>query len=319
MSSRPDPVVVFSNGYGDHLLVLPALRALSSLNGGRLRLVCMPGARELFFRDVALSDVVEAPMRRAPTGGREFDAAGIAAGLGSCNCLYSLNPWHSGSMDELLERLSPARSYGFYEEFTDTIKTAAGRHAVDLAFSVPRHIAPGLRVEGFAAAPSLSREAERFAERLAAMTAPHRLLVVHGETDLRKEWPLANFSRLITTFLAERDDFIVFDVGKARSVLGDADGSERAIFCGGLPLGHAMALVARADLFLGVDSSMLHAADAFRVPGVGIFGPTDPHEFGFRFGPHRHAVSNGCMSGVGEDEVFVALQGLLRETDAKSA
>lgn len=40
-----------------------------------------------------------------------------------------------------------------------------------------------------------------------------------------------------------------------------------------LRLGVALALVSLSDLFLGVDSCMLHMADLCRVPGVGLFGP----------------------------------------------
>src|SRR5262249_37867678 len=55
-----------------------------------------------------------------------------------------------------------------------------------------------------------------------------------------------------------------------------------------LPLGHALALTATADLFVGVDSCFLHAADLARVPSVGLFFATEPHEFGTQWSHHRH-------------------------------
>jgi ADP-heptose:LPS heptosyltransferase len=74
-----------------------------------------------------------------------------------------------------------------------------------------------------------------------------------------------------------------------------------------------MGLVGEADLFVGVDSCMLHVADLFRVPGVGLFGPTRPRQWGFRFGLHRHVVTEGDMSEIREDEVLGALEAVLAE------
>lgn len=43
----------------------------------------------------------------------------------------------------------------------------------------------------------------------------------------------------------------------------------------GLALGHSLALVSRVEAMVSVDSAFLHAASAFDVPVVGLFGPTD--------------------------------------------
>lgn len=43
----------------------------------------------------------------------------------------------------------------------------------------------------------------------------------------------------------------------------------------GLSLGHSLALVSRIDALVSVDSAFLHAASAFDVPVVALFGPTD--------------------------------------------
>jgi hypothetical protein len=41
------PTAFIVNGIGDHLIALPAMRALGSLLEGRLRLICLPS---VFFR-----------------------------------------------------------------------------------------------------------------------------------------------------------------------------------------------------------------------------------------------------------------------------
>jgi ADP-heptose:LPS heptosyltransferase len=71
-------------------------------------------------------------------------------------------------------------------------------------------------------------------------------------------------------------------------------------------------LVADADLFLGVDSSMLHAADLARVPGMGIFGPTSAATWGFRFAAHRH-VDRSTMADITVEEVLDAMEDLVAE------
>src|SRR5207249_9750826 len=68
-------------------------------------------------------------------------------------------------------------------------------------------------------------------------------------------------------------------------------------------------LLRYANLFLGVDSCCLHAADVFRVPGVALFGPTDPCRWGFRMSPHgRHVCGNGSMEAIQREAVVDALQ-----------
>ena len=43
------PAAFIVNGIGDYLIALPALRALASLMRGRLRLLCLPAVRDIFF------------------------------------------------------------------------------------------------------------------------------------------------------------------------------------------------------------------------------------------------------------------------------
>lgn len=52
--------------------------------------------------------------------------------------------------------------------------------------------------------------------------------------------------------------------------------------CGGLALPTAFELVRYVDVFVGVNSCFLQAADLWRTSGVGLFGATEVHEFGFR-------------------------------------
>jgi ADP-heptose:LPS heptosyltransferase len=44
-----------------------------------------------------------------------------------------------------------------------------------------------------------------------------------------------------------------------------------------LSLEESIALISLADLFIGIDSGLLHIAASFRIPSVGLWGPTSPH------------------------------------------
>src|SRR4029077_19855198 len=87
----------------------------------------------------------------------------------------------------------------------------------------------------------------------------------------------------------------------------------RLLSLDGLPLANALALATLSDMFLGVDSCMLHMADVSRVPGVGLFGPApdDPlgaQEVGFRLADHLHISGEGSMTDVKVPDVLNALE-----------
>jgi len=59
-----------------------------------------------------------------------------------------------------------------------------------------------------------------------------------------------------------------------------------------LSLPETVALIARADLFVGVDSGLLHIAASVRTPAVGLWGPTS-HRFLFAESESHHYVTSG--------------------------
>ena len=310
MSEARRPVAIFANGHGDHLIALPALRALAAHFGGRLTLVCLAGARETFFADLPLRAVGRLPMRGGPDS-TTFEVGPVADVARDCDLLLSLNPWHSASVDDLLARLAPARSVGFFPAFATALPLDAARHAMDLAFDLPRLLDPALALERFAGPPALPPDALAWARHLRRrLPSGRRLLAVHAETMPFKSWPAERFAAALDAFLARHPQFVAVVVGQRDRGLG---AGRRVVPLLGLPLAHALAVVSAADLFLGVDSVMLHAADLASVPGVGLFGPTDPAEYGFRFGPHRHVRAGDRIEDVAVEPVVAALEALLPE------
>ena len=220
-------------------------------------------------------------------------------------------------------------SIGFHPNFNEQLARDYNKHSADLAFDLPRWFDPLLKIENFAEPPLTSLHARRRARRIrAAACLPMHILAVHADTGLwtpegsrvmgarvaaegmlgNKMWPPEQFVEVLDAFLSRHPDFIAIVVGSVDLRLDRGRNGSRIVPCCGLPLDVTFALVGTSDLFLGVDSCMLHAADLYGVPGVGLFGPTNPGEFGFRFGPHVHLAGGPFMEGITVDAVLAALE-----------
>jgi len=264
---------------------------------------------ELFFADLRIADMFPCVIE---PGGRTFDAAELANAIGPCDLFVSLVPWHSASITELIELLAPPDSIGFFPQFVHARPRDYSKHAMDLAFDVPRYFDASLRVEAHLSPPVLPAEAWESARRIRArIPAPMRILAVHMDTASEKMWPIERFTHVLDKFLENHPEFFVLVVGALEYSCDHAPMSDRVVTACGLPLSVTFCLVASADAFLGVDSCMLHAADLFRVPGVGLFGPTCCHEFGFRVAKHRHVSANQNLDEVDPASVLEMLESLL--------
>jgi aryl-alcohol dehydrogenase-like predicted oxidoreductase/ADP-heptose:LPS heptosyltransferase len=314
MRSARNPALVFMNAMGDHLLNLPAVRALSEMFGGNLQFVCRPGARATFFPSLQFRRVCEPPTFCANLQ-YCFDPAPVASELKPIDLLLCLNPARSDAMDGLLSLLAPPSSVGFDAAYRVALPLDFSKHNADLAFDLVRFLDASLQIEDFASPPDLSPQALNFAAEIRRLLPCHApLLVIHADTKAEKMWPAARFRGLLESLFARVSNLFVLDIGLGNLGLDRISNSDRVIHCGHAPLASQIALVGIADLFVGVDSCFLHAADLFRVPGIGLFGPTSPHEFGFRFGPHRHVVGGPAMEDLLEESVLAAIESLHDET-----
>lgn len=307
------PTVMLINARGDYLLNHPAIRALSRLLGDRLSLICRPGARRCFYSDLKFRRVWEPPLDFSDLRSR-FDAKQLAARMDGCDLFLCLNSWHNELMDELMAKIRPTISIGYDSSFTQPLPLDFDKHNADLGFDLPRGLEPGLRIEEFAQPPRMERRRVAFARSIRDRIPPScRVLALHAETKSDKMWPTDRFRAVLDDFLGRRPEFFVLDLGVGDAGFDSGRFGDRIIPCGRLPLPTAIALLGFADLFLGVDSCFLHAADLYRVPGVGLFGPTSSAEFGFRFGPHRHIDGGGSMTAIELADVLAALDSLIEE------
>src|SRR5262245_65836321 len=97
------PALLFCNALGDHLLSLPAIRAIASLFPGELAFAGYDGMPEIFFPEVRFRTIV-------PLGDGPLAPQRVAAALGCCDVFLCLNRSSSPGLERLLQVLEPRES-----------------------------------------------------------------------------------------------------------------------------------------------------------------------------------------------------------------
>ncbi|OMC11917.1 glycosyltransferase family 9 protein [Mycobacterium sp. SP-6446] len=314
------PAVYFAAKIGDSLLTLPTLRALGEMFSAPLTLLCPKIAFDLSFHEVSPHYVDTTrfypeglPFPGAPEG---IDCETLVEQIGEVDVLINTVSFNmrSNSVRSLRQRLAPMTTIGFKNDFEkyDVVVPKDACHSAELMFKLAQLFDPSVRIETYAQPVSIPASVQEKARSIrAAVPDGVKVLVVHADTDWAdKRWPVTRFIGLLDRFLSRHRDFVAWVVGMGHEELNVGRERERVIPYLGLPLDLTMGLVATADLFVGIDSCMLHAADLARVPGVGLFGPTRSGTWGFRFGPHRH-VDQRTMADITVEEVVGAMEDLV--------
>jgi len=309
------PLAFFFNGYGDNFINLPALRALCQLFEGRLTLVCRQGPDLVCFDDLAVNRKITLDARF--TGEvYEFDAVAAAAEIGKCDLFLSLVPWGSSSLSNLLETWDDMVSIGFFENYTRRLRRDYDKPSADLAFDIVRSLRPDYQLHDFLEPLRYPTARRQDVHEIFSMLEPGtRTLSVHMDTHAHKLWDETRWVESLDAFLDKHTNFVVLLVGRPDRTVDTEQwrNAERVIPCYGLSLPSSCCLVAESDLFIGIDSCMLHVADLARVPGVGLFGPTNMKEFGFYIGPHIMIQAKGSMEKIEAGMVTEALHQLVTE------
>jgi ADP-heptose:LPS heptosyltransferase len=299
------PAALFYNGIGDHLLALPTLRALAHLFPGRLQLILDRNAPLFLFEELNSARLVEVTFVRNGHL-RYFDAVSVAGSVEPCDLLISLVPWKSPSLNELLMALRPKHSIGFSSEFSVPLLYAGSIHAADSAFRVAKAMSKECEIFDFARPLQLPDQNRHDADAIRkSFSASEKLLVVHTVTGRQKTWPRRLIDKLLGDFVERHPEFGICVVGQTTPRAAE---HPRISECFDNPLATCFALVARSDLFLGVDSCMLHAADLCRIPSVGLFGPTRTIEWGLRFTSGVNLQGDCSMESISAEWVMKALE-----------
>jgi ADP-heptose:LPS heptosyltransferase len=317
------PTIYFSTLIGDSVLTLPTVRALAEMFTAPLTLLCPKVAFDLCFREVSsrLVDITGSPPvgpTLGPPSNRILDYDTLASEIGPVDVFIDAVPWDVLSnvfVRPLRQRLAPTTSIGFPTgDAYDVVIPRDVPHAADLTFKLARLFDPSAQIETYAQQVPIPPAAqEKIRAIRASLPAGAKVLAVHADTSwIKKQWPVTRFVDLLDRFLLRHSDFVVWIVGMGYEELNVGRERGRVFSYLGVPLDVAMGMVASADLFVGIDSCMLHAADLAGVPGAGLFGPTQPATWGFRFAPHRH-IYTSTMADITVDEVLGALEDLADE------
>ena len=302
-----NPVVFFVNGLGDCILNLPALRAITALFEGKSVLICEEGEHSYLFEELPVRKLVLLKNTGRPAGSH-MSTRTICRELQDCDLFISLVPWMSNSLKAVLASLGQCTTIGFFPEYSVHVPLDFTKHSADLAFDVVRTISADCAIEGHLRRPRFSPLAVLLVEQIKKLLPiGARFLAVHPDSALEKMWNSNRLRTAIESFLELRKEFYAFVVGYKRVRLDTGRCADRVIPCYQKGFTFSSCLVAHADLFLGIDSCYLHVADFAEVPGVGLFGPTDAAEFGFRVGPHITIQARRQMQEIQIDSVVAAL------------
>ena len=282
---RAGTVLFFANGLGDTIINRPAFCALAAHLPRPIRLICAEDRGLFLWRGLGIDAIHPLKIERLPDGGRLFDVASVPADWFPCEVFATMVPWFSSSLDELVRAASPRRSYGLERGFDVNIPLDYDKNSVELGFDVARAAIPGANIASYRKPLSFDAQCVAGVDRLLhklASNGMNRIVSVHTETIANKQWDIAHFRGVLCRLLSTREDIGVVMVDYYDAGVACECHAHRIVRLPGLKLESAMNIVTRSDLFIGIDSCMLHAADLADVPGVVLFGPdTRPEEFGY--------------------------------------
>lgn len=297
------------NGLGDHLLALPALRALERGLPGPVTVLDGPGKHFVFTQDFTRAHRAE--LRMADPIERDIDVAGSVETAGRCDVFLSMASWVNPTLLSLARGMGARRTVGFFFPFDEPVPPVPERHMFEDYFALARHLVPDARFEEHAQRPVYSPAATAAAHALRrTLVRPgEKLLFVHPDTHPTKMWTPEGLAAALRRFLGARPDYaaVVMSEDDYPLPLGDLG---RRVQASHAHLELALALLSTADLFLGIDSVFLHAADLERLPGVALFGPaTSASRWGFHLSPGGRHVTAACLPELAPAPVVEALLG----------
>jgi predicted lipopolysaccharide heptosyltransferase III len=331
---------------GDVLLATPVLRALRDR---------FPDAR----MTMAVNTGTEGILRRNP----DVDAVIALRRAGLREEIRFLRDLRRRKFDLVIDLTDGDRSaflsrwtgaavrIGFNEEhrwrgafYTTVVPHTFGLHRVDRDLQALRP----LGIEPKTAAPALRTSAEDDAQAERLLTDVHAtdgdgsaerpLIMLHpGARYWFKSWPAERFAALADRLVAAYGcRVLIGGLEHERGVAADIIKAARSTpinLAGRADLLTFAAIVKRCALFIGNDNGAMHMAAAVGVPVVGLFGPSNPREWGPRgdrvavlykdldcrpcFHPTCERGEANCMRQIGVDEVFAAAAQFLVMKEAR--
>jgi ADP-heptose:LPS heptosyltransferase len=279
-------LVFHHNGIGDYIMSLPALRLLARAAPKPVCLVSGNVPASFLYDEIDVDRRLQADVLPAHFA-HGFDPIDVRLPH-AFDVFISLATWIAPAIWRLAQQSGARTRMGFFSQFS--LRLDVGDiHDFERMFALALPFAPGARFEDFTAPCRLPPATP--GARASIAPGAKRLLVVHPDSRREKMWPVERYDALLRAFLDGAPDWHVAVLNLPRDRLPLALETGRASVVLDTDLATSMRLVTEADLFLGIDSCMLHVADLARIPGVALFGPTRARQFGYRLGPNRFACN----------------------------
>jgi heptosyltransferase-3 len=229
----------------------------------------------------------------------------------------------------------------FAKSFTHRYPVVGGnrRHTVELHLDALRRIGvyPTQDERRLTLVPGPEARAATDAKLVALGLAGQDFILIHPTSRwLFKTWPPAQMAELIDRLTAAGQRVLLTAAPDPAELAMVADIQQRLArpvdsLAGELSLKELAALIARARLFVGMDSVPMHMAAALQTPTVALFGPSGDIEWGpwqvprrllTEALPCRPCGKDGCGGGklseclqlITPERVYAAIQALLEET-----
>jgi predicted lipopolysaccharide heptosyltransferase III len=332
----PRNILVIKLRYlGDVLLATPTLQALkAAYPSARQTMLVNRGTEEILHANPYVDDVI--PLER----GSIFQQCRFVADIRRRR-FDTVVDLTDGDRAAILSRMTgaPVR-IGFNAEqrwtgrcYTTVVKSHAASHRIerDMAALAPLGVAAKDSRPRIWLTPEDESQAEDLLRRLAVQSDRRWVVIQPGARYWFKAWPPERFAE-VADRLIERYDCQVLvggspqEAGLAESVVRHAK-RDLISFAGFSNVRTLAALLKRAALFVGNDTGALHLASAVGTPVVGLFGPSNPAEWGPRgepaevlykgldcricFHPTCQRGEQNCMKLITTDEVLAAAERVL--------
>jgi ADP-heptose:LPS heptosyltransferase len=325
LSTFKKPYLFSENGgIGDAYIQLPLLRALNHIFNNKITLITSEFNKNLYMAE-GFSEILTFPLdfvRTPEYSTFKYDLKALSDLLVDADFFIDSNTWHlkeGGYEDFIRTRQFP--TLGFYDFFKEHTYADFSLNSFDLSFNLAKKISENIKIEDFAYPPVLSKTISDFmAEVKSKFTKDIIILGIQDQTKEDKMWPQGNFESLINDILGKYSNVAILIFGD-KSLIDKScihDRSRVLDFEVTFDFQVMNGFMSIIDFFIGIDSVFLHLADLHRIPSLGLFGPTNHKEWGFRFTNGIELVAkNGKMSSISIEEVLKAFS-ILTETETAS-
>ncbi len=280
MKKEAQVLIIFANAIGDAFMTLPAIRGIAAASR-KMSLLCersyAPFFEEMQWEHVyTLADCPEPFKIIVP----EITGDLFAGARPYFDIMINLSSYHIPAFEQIIDYIQPARKLGFESHYYERFQQAQqNRNMFDVYFEMALQLDAALQIETF----SWPVAPVTHCLQLDEIRHQFGILAVHTDTKPEKSWPVENYIVLISGLLELYPHLFIVIIGLPAYDYSSL--SDRVLQ---LPPGSTFScsweMLNAADYFIGPDSCFMHLADINRIPGIALYGDTNEHEFGFRFG-----------------------------------